>query len=95
MRHADIVLGSQADHAVHRVRVVGVKASGDVGGTDERHDLVVHAVANEPRPETLAHVGIQVNVLLHIASACNCTPSALATFSTVAKLGLPFSLSAL
>lgn len=47
-----IMFGRQPEHAVHRVRVARVKARGDVGGNDRRHDLVVHAVANESVTET-------------------------------------------
>lgn len=46
------MFGRQPEHAVHRVRVARVKARGDVGGNDRRHDLVVHAVANESVTET-------------------------------------------
>jgi hypothetical protein len=53
---ATIVFGSQPYDALHRVRVARVKARGDVGGADQRHHLVIHAVANELRPETFAHV---------------------------------------
>ena len=73
--YADVVFDRQSDHALHRVRIARVKTSSDVGGAEQRNDLIIHAVANQPGPETFAHVRIQVNLLLYGGCACNRTHS--------------------
>ena len=69
---ADAMLARQQHGAVHDVGIAGMKAGGDVGRADQRHDGVVHAVSDGPWAESFAHVGIQVDAPL---AHCGMSPS--------------------
>lgn len=57
------------------------------------HDVAIHTTRHDVT--LMPSVSVWGFILaVHIACACSLTPSARATFSTVAKLGLPSSLSA-
>lgn len=57
---ADAMLARHHHGAVHDVGIAGVKAGGDVGRADQRHDGVVHVIADLPGTKALAHIGVQV-----------------------------------
>jgi hypothetical protein len=62
------MLPGQQHHPAHDVRIAGVEAGRDVGRADQRHELFVDTIADGPRTEAFAHVGIQIDQrLLHVS----------------------------
>src|SRR5690606_14882192 len=49
--------------AAHGAGVPGMKAGGDVGRTDEAHQLIVHAITDGPWTEAFAHVRVEIYCL--------------------------------
>ena len=64
--NANAMLHGQRHHPLHDVRVARMEAGGDIGGTDEGHDLLVHTIANAPGAKALAHVRVKVNAGFHV-----------------------------
>lgn len=51
------------DGAAHGAGVAGVKAGGDIGGADQRHEFVIDPIADGPWAEALTHVRIEIHCL--------------------------------
>ncbi|MCY1251009.1 hypothetical protein D9M72_647190 [compost metagenome] len=51
------------DRAAHGAGVAGMKTGGDIGRTDEAHQLRVDAIADGPWAKAFAHVRIEIYCL--------------------------------
>jgi hypothetical protein len=65
---AHAVFPGQQHRLAHDVRITRMKACGDIGRADQRHQFLVHTIADGPWTEAFAHVGVQINQrLLHVS----------------------------
>ena len=65
--HGHAVLHGELDALAHHVRIAAVKAAGDVGRRDVRHDFFVGS--ERPASVALAHVAVDVDVHAHECAA--------------------------
>ena len=55
----------QLGHAVHRIGITGMESGGNIGRTDDFHDLVIRRIAQHPLAKAFAHVAIQIDCFFH------------------------------